>query len=170
MLKARIEETGEIESVRVVLSGTLDEHDRLAALFGAAAAYERIEVCCERIVRLNSPGVREWIRFFERLRERGARVSFSGCSVTMVDFINRIYNFCRPGEIDSIQLPFFCAHCRSEWAACIPVRGLSAEAAAASFVAPRCRGCQRETEFDDFADQYFGFLRRVERRSAPWLR
>lgn len=101
--------------------------------------------------RVNSFGVREWIRFLKTLVDAGARVVLDRVSVPMVRQMNMIPQVRGGAEVRSVFAPYYCPACDDEQR--IP---LAAGSRSAPEHAP-CPACSAEMEFDDVPDAYFAF-------------
>lgn len=147
--------TSEGETLKVELSGAMTEASNLSALIGSVPA--AIELNCRNVQRVNSSGLRQWIRFFNSLRESGVKLSFFECSPALVSCQNFVPNFLPVGEIRSLAVPFNCQSCHSDFSITFSIpdlrgRGLRVE----GFPCPRCKGplCLDEDE-----EIYFSFLK-----------
>ncbi len=63
----------------IYLDGSIEETPPLDQVFGPIQTKE-IQVSCKKVNRLNSAGVRSWIKFFEGLRNKGTQFRFFECS------------------------------------------------------------------------------------------
>jgi hypothetical protein len=70
-----------------------------------------LHIDCYEISRINSVGVKKWIRFFVEQKAAGVRVFFYRLSTALVEQFNLITNFGGGGEVISIMLPLYCTSC-----------------------------------------------------------
>lgn len=101
----------EPDSILVKLSGHISEASDFEVLLENTASRVRSDL--EEIERINSCGVREWVRFLRRLCH-GRNVTLERCSVAFVRQTNIIFNMQAKTRITSIMLPYYCPKCRTE--------------------------------------------------------
>src|SRR5438552_2624191 len=102
MLEAKINRTP--SEIVVQLSGTIDESTDLFKTVGVPPE-KKARFICDNISRVNSVGVKIWIKYFLLLRERGIDLTFERLSAPIVEQLNSILNFTVGGKIISVQLP-----------------------------------------------------------------
>lgn len=145
------------DTLLVKLSGSIEENVDFAALIGNPTA-KKMDIVCREILRINSVGVKAWIKYFQSVAAKGIKLRFLECSTAIVEQINLISNFTCGGEVDSIFVPFCCAKCNTE------LLGLfrAADLKKINFQIPdlKCSQCGGEAKFDDIPEEYFGFLQR----------
>jgi Zn finger protein HypA/HybF involved in hydrogenase expression len=144
------------DTLDVRLSGAIDEHADLEALFGAVPASVRVHL--KGVNAINSEGLRTWIRFFQRLSVAGTRVILRECSVAVVEQINNVSNFLCGAKVESIYLPFYCPKCKTELLSLFKTKDLKEHGLAIPEM--RCPRCQGRARFDEDQDTYFLFLTR----------
>ena len=110
MIKVAKEQKGNI--IQVKLSGSIDETVNFDQAVGSLQG--EIHIHTKEIVRINSVGVKNWIKFFQQLHAKGVMFHFVECSTCVVEQINLISNFTAGGEVDSIYVPFACQGCNTE--------------------------------------------------------
>ncbi len=134
----------------VAVRGAITE----ATDFSAALAPgpRRVVVDLSGVERVNSFGVREWIRFLKGLKDVGVGCALDGVSVPMVRQMNMIPQARGGAEVRAIFAPYYCHACDDERT----VR-LAAGARSAPEHAP-CPTCAAQMEFDDVPEAYFAFL------------
>jgi len=155
MLNIIKERVGDTLSVR--LAGSfVGECVNLESLIGPTPAHLRVN--CKNLVRLNSNGVRAWIRFFDTVRERGTRVYFTECSPAVVDKMNSFLNFSCGAKVESIYVPYHCGGCKRELIGLFSVEEL--KRSGMRMPGLKCPSCGMNAEFDDLADEYFRFMER----------
>jgi len=116
------------------------------------------------VERINSCGVRDWIRFAQRLEAAGNALYLFRCSPVVVAQINMVRNFCGDkGQVVSFQAPYFCPNCDEERTETFPSEKMS-QGTSPSATCPTCKG---PMEFDDLPDLYFAFTRLHAARVVP---
>ena len=140
----------------VRLSGSLDESVSLEQLIGTPPT--ELHVYTKEIRRINSIGVKTWIKFFQNTTKRGTIVKFYECSTAVVEQVNAISNFTSGGSVESIFVPFACMNCKSELVGLFKASDLKK----IQFKIPdlKCSKCGGKAVFDDIPEEYFGFLGR----------
>jgi anti-anti-sigma regulatory factor len=138
------------------LSGSIDETVDFASLLGSPQP--EMEINCKAIPRINSIGVKAWIRYFQGCLTAGTKLTFVECSTAIVEQINLILNFTCGGKVESIFVPFSCPFCKSE------LTGLfkTDELKKLQYKLPeyKCTLCGKGAIFDDIPEEYFSFLMR----------
>lgn len=154
MINVTKEQKGSVLAVK--LSGTIEETVNFDQLIGPPPA--AMEVNCKEIYRINSVGVKGWIKYFQSCQAKGTQLKFVECSTAIVEQINLILNFVCGGEIESIYVPFSCTKCSSE------LLGLfkSVDLKKSNLQVPelKCTKCGGSAAFDDLPEEYLGFLLR----------
>lgn len=138
----------------VELSGTIEENVNFEQLIGTFEG--ELTVKCRGITRINSVGVKTWMRFFQNLKSHGKVFRFIECSHPIIEQLNMISNFACGGDVTSILLPFSCLKCQSEFV----VNCKTEELKAANLQVPavKCEKPECGAQFDDDADEYLYFL------------
>lgn len=154
MVKVAKEQQGNALVVR--LSGSIEETVNLEELIGATPA--EVIVNCKEITRINSVGVKGWIKYFASLQAKGVKLRFQECSTAIVEQINLISNFTCGGTVESIFVPFACTSCKSELIALFKVADL--KAGDLNLPELKCTKCSGKAVFDDIEEEYFSFLDR----------
>ena len=152
MLTIRKQQTK--EGPLVELSGTIEESVNFEQLIGSVDGV--LTVKCRGITRINSVGVKTWMKYFQSLKAQGIRFRFIECSYSVIEQLNMISNFACGGEVVSILLPFSCVACENEFVACCN----TAELKASNLQVPKAK-CERPNcgaQFDDDPEEYFYFL------------
>lgn len=154
MLNVIKEKKDDILIVR--LAGSIDENTDFAQLLGEAP--KELHVYCKEVPRINSTGVKAWIKYFQAQTTKGSKVKFFECSPALVQQINLIVNFIAGGEVVSIAIPYSCSQCHAELMGIKMVEELQK----AEFEIPEqpCIKCGGKADFDDIESEYFGFLMR----------
>ncbi|MCM2280177.1 MAG: hypothetical protein NDJ89_19070 [Oligoflexia bacterium] len=154
MLNVIKEQKGTVLAVR--LSGAIEESTNLDKLLGPPAA--EMNIHCKEVSRINSVGVKIWIKYFQEAKTKGTKLKFLECSTAIVEQINLISNFTAGGAVESIFVPFSCTKCRSELVGLFKTEDLKK----LNFQLPalKCSKCGAPAAFDDIPEEYFAFLMR----------
>lgn len=155
MLHAAKEQRG--DTFLVKLTGSIEENVDFAGLVGQPPA-QKMDVILKEISRINSVGVKAWIKYFQGLSAKGVQLRFLECSTAIVEQINLISNFTCGGTVESIYVPYCCQSCGAE------LLGLfrAADLKKIGLQVPdlKCSKCGGVASFDDIPEEYFGFLER----------
>lgn len=154
VLQATKEQKGRALHIR--LTGVIDEHTNFEELIGPPPG--ELVVHCKDVLRINSVGVKLWIKYFQTCSEKGTKLTFTDCSPAIVEQINLVYNFTFGGTIESIVVPFVCTSCRTELLGAFKVEDL--KKIQLKIPDLKCTKCGGKAEFDDLPDVYLGFLSR----------
>lgn len=152
-LEWRIDRNG--DTAHVTLSGSVTEHATFDILATELGSPTKILFDLGEVERINSCGVREWLRFMSSL-PAAAETSFDNCSASIVHQINLIQGFTGPAKVASIHVPFVCESCHRYQATTVMVE----HGVIPPLPALGCSKCKRAMEFDDFEESYFAFLLR----------
>lgn len=148
------EQKGNVLEVR--LAGSIEESVNFETLIGPPVA--EMHVNTKEVPRINSIGVKAWIKYFASVAQQGTRLKFLECSTAIVEQINLISNFVCGGEVESIYVPFSCGGCRSEFIAKFAVADL--RKMGLNIPELNCPKCGGMAAFDDIPEEYFAFLDR----------
>ena len=138
------------------LSGSVDESTNFDSLVGPVPA--ELIVNCKEINRINSVGVKAWIKFFSNCSSRGVKIKFLECSTSIVEQLNMISNFNCLGVVESIYVPYACSTCKKELLGLYKTEDIkknNSQAPSMDCGQPQCKA-----EFDDIEEEYFSFLSR----------
>jgi anti-anti-sigma regulatory factor len=128
------------------LKETIDRIDSNVAIINTAA-----------VTRINSAGVREWVKWIEKLEAKGINNYFVECSPGIMNHVNLVINFIGSGRIVSFYAPYFCPQCSVERAVLLELDDLLNRR-----IDPppkcRCSQCDHVLEFDESEDFFFSFL------------
>lgn len=154
MIKVAKEVNGNALTLR--LSGSIEETVNLDEMVGSTPAEVRVD--CKEITRINSVGVKGWIKYFQGLQGKNTKLTFFQCSTAIVEQINLISNFVCGGTVESIYVPFACSNCKAELIALFRTADLNPD----SIQLPelKCTKCSNKAVFDDIEEEYFAFLSR----------
>jgi anti-anti-sigma regulatory factor/DNA-directed RNA polymerase subunit RPC12/RpoP len=148
------EQKGNILVVR--LSGSIEESVNFDQLIGNTSS--EVQVNCKEIPRINSVGVKTWIKYFQSVQAKGTKIVFTECSTAIVEQINLISNFLCGGTVESIYVPFACTNCKSELLGLFKSEDLKKLKLAIPDL--KCSKCGGKAVFDDIPEEYLGFLTR----------
>jgi anti-anti-sigma regulatory factor len=140
--------------ILVKLVGSMEEQVSLESQIGPVDA--DLIINCRGVTRINSVGVKMWMRYFQTLREQGRKFTFTECPPAIVAQLNLISNFACGGEVESILLPFSCDKCKSDFVANIGTRELKKNNLLIPSV--KCEKPDCAATFDDDPDEYLFFL------------
>lgn len=152
MLNVSKEQKGNVLSVRFI--GSIEETVNFDQLLGPPPV--EMEVNCKEIPRINSVGVKAWIKYFQTCQAKGTKLKFVECSTAIVEQVNLISNFTCGGIVESIFVPFSCSSCKTELVGLFK----SEELKKLQLKLPdlKCNKCGNKAVFDDIPEEYFGFL------------
>lgn len=126
---------------------------------------KNLMIVCKNIKKINSTGVKKWFNFFDGLCKKNHVLIFKALSPLLVEQKNQISNFLADGELYTIMIPFQCKESKcskefyieSDLEAITPLINFEDQTFNASPECPFCKGSN--TEFGDFVDEYFSFLK-----------
>lgn len=145
--------------IEIRLMGVINESVDFDKLIGAPPAPpSELHVYCKNVQRLNSIGVKSWMKYFQQVQLKGTKIKFFECSFAMVEQMNMISNFNCGGEIDSIFVPFLCSNsaCKKDLAALLKTSEIKQMRKKVPNL--KCPNCKSDAVFDDIAEEYFMFL------------
>lgn len=153
-LTVDIEEIQDISHVH--LSGFIDEENSLAKVSEKIKG-KVVVINTAGVKRINSCGVRDWVRWVEKLGQRGSQVYFTECSTSIMSQVNTTKNFTGSGRIISFFTPYFCTNCSEERDLLLDMNDVVSQGKAR---APhrRCSTCDHVLEFNDAEIFYFSFF------------
>ena len=138
----------------VELNGTIEESVHFEQLIGQFNG--DLTVKCRGITRINSVGVKTWMRYFQNLKTQGKSFKFIECSHPVIEQLNMISNFACGGEVVSILLPFSCVKCQTEFVANCKTSDLKANQLQIPPV--KCEKPECGAQFDDDPEEFLYFL------------
>lgn len=154
MIKVEKQANGNVLTVN--FSGTIEETVNFDELVGATPA--EVVVNTKEIARINSVGVKGWIKYFQTLTAKGVKLKFSECSTAIVEQINLISNFTCGGSVESVYVPFACGGCKTELVGLFKVEDL--KKMNGDVPDQKCAKCGGNASFDDIPEEYFAFVQR----------
>jgi anti-anti-sigma regulatory factor/DNA-directed RNA polymerase subunit RPC12/RpoP len=142
--------------LHIKLSGSIEESVNFDQLIGPPQPEMHLHL--KEIPRINSVGVKAWIKYFQGAQQKGSKLFLHECSTAIVEQINLISNFTCGGTVESIYVPFACGNCKSELVGLFKTSDLKK----LNFQIPdlKCTKCSGKAVFDDIPEEYFGFLER----------
>ncbi len=145
----------EIEGgVQVELIGAIEENVNFEELIGAFQG--TLFIKCRGVTRINSVGVKTWMRYFQALKAQGKVFKFLEISHPIIEQFNMISNFACGGETLSVCLPFSCGVCQKEFIALSSTADLKANALKVPDA--KCEKPNCGAQFDDDPEEYLYFL------------
>lgn len=153
---------GEPGVYRLTLLGTIDERADLTPLRNLAPA-SRVVLDLGGVTRINSVGVREWIRAMRAIPS-SIEVVWERVAPVMVSQIAMIANFHGHSAIRSFLAPYYCPECDSEHTFLLTPNDHLADGKP---VAPirECPECGEPLVFDDIEADYLGGILEIGRQA-----
>jgi anti-anti-sigma regulatory factor len=139
-------------TTRAILSGDITEDSDFARL--AAATSNLLVIDLADVRRINSTGVREWIKFVNQMHRQGRALLFERCSVAIVQQLNMISNFRGSGRVRSVLAPYYCEGCDENHVELIDLEKGPPPKLALTLPCPRCGSAM---EFDEIPESYLAF-------------
>jgi hypothetical protein len=155
MLTANLGKKG--NALIVQLTGDVDDAANLEGVIGGIPKPPmELHVNCAQINRINSVGVKGWIKYFRAAEANGVPVYFYDCSPAIVQQMNLVFNFLCGGKVLSLRANFACESCGATSLYTLKVPDLLQS----SFNVPdqKCVKCGKAASFDDLPKMYFKFL------------
>jgi anti-anti-sigma regulatory factor len=146
----------------VILAGVIDEDNDLTEVT-PRVRMPSVAINTAAVERINSCGVRDWVKWLDELRQRGAQnIYLVECSPVIMSQVNLVHNFVGSGAIVDFYGPYYCTQCDTNSMLIINV---DEARQSLPFKAPacRCNRCDLPLEFDDIESSYFAFLATVQR-------
>jgi len=139
----------------IELTGAIEENVQFEQLIGSLQG--ELTVNCRGVTRINSVGVKTWIRYFQNLKFTGKVFKFTEVAYPLIEQLNMITNFACGGEVVSILLPFSCVQCQKEFVASVTTAELKANKLKIPKVT--CEKPDCSAQFDDDPEEYLYFLK-----------
>lgn len=158
MLKAKSGKHPKNEKQFIVqLIGQIDDQADIANEIGNLPdpPYE-LHVNCGQINRINSIGVKGWIKYFSKIAEARVPIYFYDCSPCIVQQMNLVFNFGCGGKVVSMQAPFTCETCEHSFVMTFTtgdIRKMNLD-----LPDQKCPKGDGMASFDDMPKVYFKFL------------
>jgi hypothetical protein len=144
----------EPDSVRIIFSGLVTEEADFTDLIKALPTDRRIIIDTHRIRRFDSTGIREWVRFINRVAAPGSDVTLDRCSVPMVLQLNMIANMGGHARVTSLMVPYYCEACGNSAEKLLVIEPGTDPVIAEE---AECPSCGEVMEFDDLPESYLAF-------------
>lgn len=137
----------------VALKGAVNEDADFPRLTNEITQQPRVRFDLSGITRINSCGVREWVKFVRAL-PNGMALDLERCPPTVVAQLNMVSNFASRAAVLSVFAPFICESCGEHEDVLVAVVPGQVPALPQRV----CAKCQSPMEFDDLEDSYFAFI------------
>jgi eukaryotic-like serine/threonine-protein kinase len=137
------------------LSGEITEENDLQSMIDKSQGLHVLDLDLGGVVRINSIGVRDWVKFALALQSSGRTLVLQKCSVPIVQQLNAIAGFKGNGIVASVFAPYYCRHCDTQSRRLIELS--NTQALPDLEAAMNCPDCGKLMEFDDIAQSYLGF-------------
>lgn len=144
------------QTLNIRLVGSIDESVSFEDIMGKAG--KSIIVRCQEVSRINSHGVRSWIKYFQAIIDDGIEVQFHECSPAIVQQLNLVGKFIpERAKIISICAPYFCASCKNHFTVVFKTEEISK--ISPQVPEKKCQKCgNTNAQFDDIESEYFGYF------------
>lgn len=140
----------------VELIGTIDEDADFKELMGLEQ--KKISFDFNQITMINSCGIREWIKFIEKI-PASCSIVYNNCPQIIIEQINMVHGFFKQGAIiKSFYAPYFCEKCNKEAKVHLNTDQVK-NRKAPTVDCPNCG--EKNIEFDAIEAQYLSFLGKV---------
>lgn len=140
------------DELKVELSGAINEDAEFKELEGIDKPTLSFDF--DKIDMINSCGIREWIRFIEKV-PAATQIIYRNCPQIIIEQMNMVHGFFKKGsQIESFYAPYFCEACNKE----NKVHVLSTQVVNKKAPKVNCGTCGEPMEFDAIEAQYLGFL------------
>ena len=137
----------------VGFQGSIDEDADFKELLGLEQ--KNITFDFNQVNMINSCGIREWIKFIEKIPEKST-MTYTNCPQIIIEQINMVHGFIRKGAtIQSFYAPYYCEKCGKESKIHLQADQVK------NRKAPKadCPHCGTEgMDFDAIEGQYFSFI------------
>lgn len=155
MLTVNKAKKGNLEVFQIV--GPVDDRSNFDESFGPVPdSPTEIHVNCAQVTRINSVGVKSWIKYFQKVQAKNLKLVFHECAPPIVQQMNMVFNFLCGGKVATLLGPFACEACGNNFLSSLKV----ADIQSSNFnIQPiPCSKCQKPAEFDDVPKLCFKFL------------
>jgi len=134
------------ETTKIQLSGTIDETTNFEVLFGQVS--QELHVVCRHVTRINSCGIRSWVRYFTKIRNVGTKVVLQECSPALVEIMSLFFNFAFGISVQSVSMPFECVRCKRNYVALLSQANLNTFATQGETLSTQCPHCRGQAKFN----------------------
>jgi anti-anti-sigma regulatory factor len=138
----------------VTLPAVIDERFGDNGLVKTLASRKVIVFDFEKVQRITSFGVREWVRFLKDLPE-SSYYCFVRCHPIAMAQFNVITGFSGRGEILSLYVPYECPGCEEHTELLIDVQREKANLEAFELAPIQCLRCNKDSQLEDPPEVYF---------------
>ena len=143
------------DELNVELIGAIDEDADFEELIGLEQ--KTINFDFDKLTMINSCGIREWIKFLEKIPEK-THIVYNSCPKIIIEQINMVHGFFRKGaSINSFYAPYYCEKCGKENKVHLKSEQVNNRKAPKT----ECPNCGEAMDFDAIEAQYFSFLGKV---------
>lgn len=148
----------------VELSGIIDEDSAIARTVESIDTPKMV-INAHGVSRINSCGVRDWVKWMETLDQKETQVVIVECAVCFMTHINTLVNFLGSGSLESFYAPYHCPNCDEVRNILLNVDDLP-DSTPVEAPQLRCDTCDHLLEFNDVEDYFFSFLPKMKQRRA----
>lgn len=141
-------------SFLVAISGSINEYAQtgLRTLASQVIDATAIEVNMGNIEIINSIGTIYWAQCLQQLCQI-APVEISNCSITVVDYINRLPAMAKGATVSSFHVPYRCTLCRRIFTQFFSTQQIKADPQFTKTNCDKCGGeSVSEVEFEDYTE------------------
>jgi hypothetical protein len=121
---------------------------------------------CERISRITSFGIREWIRFLRTIPE-DSYYCFVRCPPIVVAQLNATAGITGRGEVLSIYLPYVCPSCNDRKELLVDVAREKERGEEVRYPRMSCERCEIPSELDELPEIYLSWVSKHPRPMPP---
>ena len=147
----------------VTIEGELNDHLDAKRLHEGLSGVVVFDL--EKVTRVTSFGVREWLRGLAKIRAK--YYCFINCRPAIVSQFNMIVGFGGVGELISLFLPYTCDECDREFEILADLRREYVNVVGGEPRRQVCVNCGAAAEFDDLPDHYFSHVKSSRPPNPP---
>jgi anti-anti-sigma regulatory factor len=141
--------------ILVTITGTIDEATDFTKAVPSVDSHLQID--CFGITRINSMGVKKWMKHFGDLHEQNRKFSFIRVSPALVEQLNIVKNFACGGAVESVVLPYICTTTNESYPLVVETKIL--KQAGFNTEGTTCEKCSDPLEFDEIPEEYLAFVK-----------
>jgi anti-anti-sigma regulatory factor len=160
-LSIEVFEQGPVLMVR--LAGIINEDNHLQDHLNEVMN-RKVVVNLSGVKRINSCGVRDWVRWIIQVESRENALYLTQVSPPLIGQINLVKNFCSNATVLSFQAPYRCPSCETESVQTLTTHSIEDGKPPPAAV---CEACGEPLEFDALPGSYFAFVRTHASRAIP---
>jgi serine/threonine protein kinase len=154
------------EGAIVALPSMFDEYFDGAGLAQRLSEYPTIVFDFDRVRRMSSHGIREWMHFLQALPTH-TYYCFVRCHPHVVAQFNVLAHFGERGELVSLYLPYVCPQCDDKIELLVDVRREKERFDRMEHPPLQCARCRIDSELDDLPEIYFMYVASRPRPAPP---